>query len=228
VVLKLYASAMTQRRMAIVLGINRKTVVRKFLFAAYLARKEHQRRIEEGELKTSVAQFDEMESFEHTRLKPLSVAIAVRARTGEILDAQVATMSCKGHLAAVALRKYGWRPDTRNTARRNVLSKIRRCSRPWLTVVSDKHPAYPGLIGNLLPHAAHLALSRTSKPDLSISPYRKNQDDPMFTLNYTAAKIRHDLSRMARKVWVTTKKKERLQAHLDLYIAWNNAYRLRA
>lgn len=50
--------------------------------------------------------------------------------------------------------------------------------------------------------------------------------DKMFTLNYTAAKIRNDLSRMARKTWVTTKKAEMLQAHLDLYIAWNNGYKI--
>jgi hypothetical protein len=40
------------------------------------------------------------------------------------------------------------------------------------------------------------------------------------------AKIRNDLSRMARKTWVTTKKAEMLQAHLDLYIAWNNGYKI--
>ena len=33
-------------------------------------------------------------------------------------------------------------------------------------------------------------------------------------------------SRMARRSWVTTKQIERLQAHLDLYIAFNNGYRL--
>jgi len=48
-----------------------------------------------GELKTSLAHFDEMESFEHTKLKPLSIALAVRARTGEIIGAQPAEMMRK-------------------------------------------------------------------------------------------------------------------------------------
>ncbi len=53
---------------------------------------------------------------------------------------------------------------------------------------------------------------------------RRNENDPLFVLNFTAAKIRHDLSRMARKVWVTTKKDSFLQAHLDLYLAYVNGY----
>jgi len=46
----------------------------------------------------------------------------------------------------------------------------------------------------------------------------------MFELNLVAAKIRHDLSRMARKVWVTTKRQVRLQKHLMLFLATQNGY----
>jgi len=227
-VFKLYASGMTQRRMAIVLSVDRKTIVRKFIFVASLARKEHERRIAAGEIKTSFAQFDELETFEHTRLKPLSIAIAVRAKSGEILEAQVATMNCKGHLARVAQQKYGWREDTRNSAREGVLIAVKTCSRDTLGIMSDKHPDYPAIIKKVVPYADHQAVKRTEVVPLSTSADRKNPDATMFTLNYTAAKIRHDLSRMARKVWVTTKRKDRLQAHLDLYIAWNNGYQLAA
>lgn len=154
-VFKLYSSGMTQRRMALVLGVNRKTIVRKFLFAAGLARQEHARRIEAGELKTSFAQFDELETFEHTRLKPLSIAIAVRAKTGEIVEAKVATMNCKGHLASIAQQKYGWRKDTRALAREKVVLAVKACSRNNLGIMSDKHPDYPALIEKLVPNAEH-------------------------------------------------------------------------
>jgi transposase-like protein len=221
-VLHLYASAMTQRRMAICLATNRKTVVRKFLFAAKLARNAHRRRLAAGTLRMSRAQFDEMETFEHTRLKPLSIALAVHATTSELIEARVATMPYRGSLASIARRKYGPRPDTRAAARHAVLRAVRRCSLPALALVTDKHPHYPPLIARLLPFATHIPVSRTAP----LPPDRRNPNDPLFTLNHTAAKIRHDLSRMARRVWVTTKRKERLQAHLDLYIAWNNRYRL--
>ncbi len=101
---------------------------------AALARREHERRIKIGWLKTSVVHFDEMESFEHTRLKPLSIALGVRAKTGEIVDARVAQINCKGRLAPISVRKYGWRQDKRDIARNDVLGSIHQCSREHLLI----------------------------------------------------------------------------------------------
>jgi hypothetical protein len=219
-----YASATTQRRMAKVMRINRKTVVRKFLFMAKLARAEHARRIATGILKTSFAQFDEMETFEHTKLKPLSVAMAVRVKTCEIIAAQVASMECKGHLAGIAHAKYGPRSDTREQARTTVLETLKACAREQLTIHTDEYPGYQGLFARLAPHAVHEAF-KSAKAD-PMSGNRRNVEDKLAQINLVSAKFRHDLSRMARRTWVTTKRPDRLQAHLDLYIAFNNGYRL--
>ena len=214
---------MSQRRIAIVAGTTRKTVGRKFLFTAMLARQEHESRIAGGKLKTGLAQFDEMETFEHTRMKPVTVAIAVRAKTGEILGIRCAELGYKGPLAAMARQKYGYREDKSASAVQGVLETLQRCARSNLKVVTDANPRYRLCIPRALPGATHAFVKRCfEKTD------RKNKDDALFTLNYTAAKIRNDLSRMARKTWVTTKKLDRLQAHMDLYIAWNNGYRLAA
>ena len=71
-----------------------------------LARQEHESRIAGGKLKTGLAQFDEMETFEHTRMKPVTVAIAVRAKTGEILGIRCAELGYKGpHNSGPILRK---------------------------------------------------------------------------------------------------------------------------
>lgn len=227
-VFKWYASSTTQRRIAKVLGVNRKTVVRKFMFVAGLARKEHERFIKEGELKTSFVQFDEVETFEHTRLKPVSVTAAVRVKTGEIIEARVAVMRCKGHLARVSNEKYGLRDDTRRAARVEVLRKVGACSASekagGLTIYSDGKLAYPAIARHVVPHASFETYkSIRARP---MSGNRRNKDDKLFAINLVAAKLRHDLSRMARKSWVTTKSIDRLQAHLDLYIAFNNGYRL--
>lgn len=74
-----------------------------------------------------------------------------------------------------------------------------------------------------MPHAG-LKQFEDVRPKRTQTANRKNQYDKLFAVNHTAAKIRHDLSRMTRKVWVTTKKVEMLQAPLDLYIAWTNGY----
>ena len=48
----------------------------------------------------------------------------------------------------------------------------------------------------------------------------------MWRLNHTCAKLRHHLSRLKRKTWATTKNRKFLQMHLDLFIAYQNKYKL--
>lgn len=208
--------------MAIVLGCNRKTVIRKFLFMAGLARQEHERRLHSGELKTSYIQMDEMLTFEHTKLKPISIALAVRAKTGEILEAQASQMNYLGLPAPVALNKYGPRENLSHIAVEDCLLSIKKCSKNHLTIETDKKKSYSGQIKKHLPHSTHVPM----KGRRPFYEGNKDPNKPLFTLNYTCAKIRNDLSRMARKTWVTTKALWALQAHLDLYIAFNNGYKL--
>jgi hypothetical protein len=66
---------------------------------------------------------DEMETFEKTKLKPLSIALAV-TEGGRLVETQVAEMRCKGHLAEISFIKYGDREDTRKEACRKVLQQV--------------------------------------------------------------------------------------------------------
>jgi hypothetical protein len=59
-------------------------------------------------------EFDDMETFEHTKLKPLSVTLAVQYQTRRILGFQVSQMPAKGLLAQKAFEKYGYREDKRS------------------------------------------------------------------------------------------------------------------
>jgi len=54
--------------------------------------------------------------------------------------------------------------------------------------------------------------------------FTQNIKDPMFELNLVVTKTRHNLSRMARKVWVIAKRAERLQKHLMLFMAYHNEH----
>ena len=219
-IFKLYASNMTQRRIAKVLGINKNTVPVKFMFLAEKARKIHNTKLSTGKINTSLVQFDEMETFEHTRMKPLSIALAVKAKDGTIIDARVATMNAKGHLAAKSREKYGWFTDTRHVACTQVAQSILKCSGGWdVKVISDSKRAYP----NLLKIDKRITVEQVLSPK---GKTRKGELNPMFWLNHICARIRLDLSRMGRKTWATTKKMDALQTHLDLYIAWHNKYDL--
>jgi hypothetical protein len=84
-------------------------------------------------------------------------------------------------------------------------------------------------VGSYLPGAELVQVkNRGGRLKRLLNAKRRNVKDPMFELNLVAAKIRHDLSRMARKVWVTTKRQDRLQKHLLLFLASQNGYSIKA
>lgn len=224
-IFKWYVAGTTQRRMAIVMGINRKTVVRKFLYMAEEARAHHEKRLKEGKWKTGYVQFDEMETFEHTRLKPLSIALAVRPKTAEVIEAQVGLMKFHGRATSLSRDRYGWVFDTRDASREDVLLSIKKIAKDDITIVTDKKTDYPQVIQRVIPNAKIVQVKRGRKK--TIYDERQNEDDDLFVINYVSAQIRHDLSRMMRKSWVTTKKAFMLQAHLDLFIAWKNKYAIK-
>jgi transposase-like protein len=224
---KLLASSVTQRRSAKVLGVNRKTVVRKFHWMAFEALMVHSETVRTGGIQTSYVQFDEMESYEHTKLKPVTIAVAVRPKTGEIIDIEVAAIPASGHLADLSVRKYGRRPDNGYMAREGVLRSVTRCAKPGLTIATDGHPAYPGLVERWCPGARLKTCVRVNESPIARRERGKKVPDPLFWANHIAARLRADISRLVRRTWSTTKREWCLQEHLSLYIAWNNGYDLK-
>ncbi len=228
-IFELYSSSTSQRRLAKYLKTDRKTIARKFIWLAEWAEREHKKKLSELPA-SSVFQFDEMESFEHTRLKPLSISVAVDASFSKVIALQVGTLGYKGRMASFALSKYGPRIDTSEEAVLRALSSIKiHCESKNIanpSLITDAKSTYPRLIKGVLPDALHTAVKveKISMAQRLFRKGRRNEKDPLFVLNFTAAKIRHDLSRMARKVWVTTKKSSFLQAHLNLYLAYVNGY----
>ena len=236
---KLLSSGVTLRRCAEVLNIARVTVVRKFTWLARRARKSHAEFLASGKANSTYIQFDEMETFAGNKMKPLSIALAVRAKTGQIIAARVGAMNCHGKLAPLAQSLYGMRVDTRDRARKHVLKMAGAITRPpakdstkpkpILTIATDGNSVYGPLIKKVLPnaeHQVHVGGRNKKKLQQQQPPGKKHQRpfDPLFTLNHICARIRADLSRMARRTWATTKRMWALQYHLDIYLAYNNGY----
>lgn len=228
-VFRLYCSGTTQRRIAILLGINVKTVVRKFLFLSTNAQEEHLKRLRQKAFDITQVQFDEMLSFEHTRLKPLSIALAVQSDNYKIIEVQVAQSHYQGRLSAIALKKYGPRKDQSKEARIHVLKTLESQIRTTCHITADAKPHYPLEVREYFPKASLKQIkNRGNRLKRLLQARRRNIKDPMFGLNLVAAKIRHDLSRMGRKVWTTTKKADRLQRQLMLFVAYQNNYSIAA
>ena len=104
IVTKLLTACVSQREAARVLGINVKTVVRKFRFAGKTALDI----LNEENLKHPKArevEFDDLETFEHTKLKPLSVPVMVEFKSRRILAFEVCQMPAKGKLALFTLAR---------------------------------------------------------------------------------------------------------------------------
>lgn len=210
------------RRTALVVGVNRTTIERKMTWLADRARAIHDEHLENGGLETSLVQFDELQTFEHTRLKPVSVAVAIRAKTGEIIDVDVAMMASFGPMVRRTRELYPeWR-EARLGARESVFRSVAKCAKPGVTVRTDKDRRYPAIIERLIPGAMveqHLSPGNDDHPC-------PDGFDPMFKLNHLFAKMRQDLSRLFRSTWATTKTLAGLHNHLMLYVAWQNGYQI--
>lgn len=105
--LKLLASGVSQRRAAILLSIHRTTVERKLPFLAHRCRKWNNRELNKLRGRIYNIQIDDLITKENSKLKPLSVSLAVDEDRRKILALEVSKIPAFGHLSAPALKKYG-------------------------------------------------------------------------------------------------------------------------
>lgn len=220
---KLLGMNFTQRAAARFLKINKTTVARKqnFLSIQCLNR---QRKYLRNKYKKSLleVQFDEMESFEHSKMKPLSIALAVCAQTREILDLQVRVMPAKGRLAKKSRAKYGKRADDRADGMKELFANIDEYVAEKAIFTSDKNPKYPRWLRRHSKDWLHKTVKGQRGCIVGQGELKKTRFDPIFSLNHTCAMIRANVSRLIRKTWVTTKKMHCLQEHLYIYMDNHN------
>jgi len=108
--------------------MNRKTFVRKFILMGLRAKDKLLNENKKLYPKAVHIQFDDMETFEHTKCKPLSITLAVEEKTRRILDYQVSQMPAKGLLAEISRKKYGLKlinPSRTNLISTNDWNKLR-------------------------------------------------------------------------------------------------------
>ena len=218
---KLLCSGVSQRRAAILLNISRTTVVRKLLFLAAQARLRLEEQLK-SKPPVTVIQFDDMETFEHTKCKPLSITLAVVEGERRILGFEVSKMPPKSVLAEIARKKYGPRPDERPEGRKRLFEKIKPFVHPEAVIKSDQNPHYPKDVKRFFPRATHKTYKGRRGCVVGQGELKSGGFDPLFSFNHTAAKLRADINRLFRRTWCTTKKAERLAAHLAIYAVFHN------
>lgn len=219
---RLLVSGVSQRRAALILNLNRTTVVRKFRFLAAISRLTFQHALERSPLATTV-EFDDMETFEHSKCKPLSITLAVESKSRRILGFRVSRMPAKGTLAHTARKKYGPRPDERPKARKELFSHIKPFIAIGAEIKSDQNPHYPKDVKAFFPLSQHRAFKGRRGCVVGQGELKRGGFDPLFSLNHTCAKLRADINRLFRRTWCTTKIPERLADHIAIYAEFHNA-----
>ena len=219
----LLCSGVSQRRAAKILRVNPKTIVRTFRFLASQARIKHELWINQYQnYPLTSIQFDDLETSEHTKCKPLSVALAVDPIHRKILDFQVSQMPAKGLLTRKAIKKYGYRPDKRSVGWNQLMKNLKSYVVANATFTSDENPHYPKHVFKHHPTAKHIQVPGGRGAITGQGELKQLKFDPLFSLNHTCAMLRANLNRLFRKTWCTTKTKQGLLDHLALYVVYHN------
>ncbi len=211
----------SQREAARILRINPKTVVRKFRFVSSTA-KEELYSLNKNYAPSVEVEFDDLETFEHTKCKPLSVTLMVEYKTRRILGFEVSQMAAKGKLAEIARKKYGPRADHRAQARKKLFSEVKVLVAENAVIRSDSNPYYLNDVKKFFPDATYETILGARGAITGQGELKKIKWDPIFSLNHTCAMLRAHINRLFRKTWCTTKKKDQLEGHIAIYALEHN------
>ncbi|MBM4253319.1 MAG: IS1 family transposase [Deltaproteobacteria bacterium] len=230
-VMRSLMESVSQRGCSRMLGCRPVTVARKVIRLGaraefHLKARNSQDLVDGSE---TIAVFDEMETFEHSKCKPVSIALAVSASTRQVLAVSAAQMPANGLLKDVALKRYGPRKDHRRESLEAVLKEVARLC-PSLTVLkSDQCPRYRRIVKKIFPKpVVHQAFKGRRGCVVGQGELKRGGRDPLFALNHTCAMFRDRIKRLARRTWCTTKKIDRLNCLLNIYAWWHNQLVTRA
>ena len=216
------------RRSAIILGVDKKTIARRLPFLAKKCRRLNQEHLQSLKGRVFNIQIDDLITKENSKLRPLSVSIAVDETRRVILGAEVSQIPAFGHLSKLAVKKYGYRKDTHFEGLDRLFKKIAPILSEEVLVKSDEHQRYPSYVSGYLPKAKHLTFKSERACVAGQGELKKVHFDPLFVINHTCAMLRGNVNRLIRKTWCTTKDPLRLKDHLDVFIYFYNQVLLKS
>lgn len=215
------SKGMSQRGCAEVLGVDPKTISRRVWRFGRCA-KNHLRKLQKSNLNIESVTFDEMETFEHTKLKPLTIPLAVDTKTRKILALGVGKIAAKGHLASLGRSKYGYRKCERKKTLSKMFEQLGELTSKNCLFLSDESQHYPNILKSYFKSSEHRRYKGRKPAVVGQGEMKKGGFDPLFSLNQTAAMFRDNIKRLGRRTWCTTKRIDRLLDFLHMYAFYHN------
>lgn len=223
VIFRLICSGLSQRRCALIVGVKPEAISRRVTLFGLASQRnlDHYRHTRQ---KVSKLLIDELETFEHTKCKPLTVPIAVESGSRKILSLDVGQIAAKGHLAEISRKKYGYRRCERTKVLNSVFKDLKKCCVKDVTIQSDQSHHYPKKIRQHFPAASHLTCKGRRGCTVGQGELKRGGFDPLFTLNHSYAMFRDNLKTLARRTWCTVKRPDGLRSLLYMYAWFHNLY----
>ena len=154
---KLFVSNVSMRRIARLLNVHLITVARKKKFLGMRAMEfnlNSLKKLSPEDLKE--IQFDDLITFEHTKLKQVAVPVIVVKKTRKIIGIDACRIPTSGLLAEKARRKYGIRPNEHPETLQALFESLRGIIPPQATFTSDSHTSYAPILKRVFPEAHHV------------------------------------------------------------------------
>ena len=216
-------SGVSQRRAAFIFQVVPRTIARRVKKFGDICEK-NLINYREKRAKVNEVEFDELETFIHTKLKPVTIPIAVEKKTRKVLALSIGNIGAKGHLKQISIQKYGRRPSERISALKTMAKDLQSCTASNVRLGSDKCPLYPKLVREFFSEATHYTCKGSRGAIVGLGELKKTVFDPIFTLNHTYAMFRDNLKTLSRRTWATAKRKDRLLLLLNIYAWFHNLW----
>ena len=225
-----FVSKVTQRQAARNLACTRKTVVHRLRLLAQHSRDFHGQVLERARAGGGLRgdfQLDELETFETSRrLCPVTMPVMIELHSYFVLHVEVAPLPPRGKPRRKELERRLERERAEGRRRSGSRDAVERCfrvlasvrtSQPDLWISTDHKSTYGPLLRMVMPPVYHHARHSSTA--------RRDRANPLFPINHTLAMLRDGLSRLVRRSWGASKRREWLERHAWVWIAYRNYIR---
>jgi transposase-like protein len=170
---------------------------------------------------------DEEETYEWKSIRPLTVPLLIEHQTWFLVAAtagSIRRLAPRGTKRRARQerdeRRAGKRVDEGRACVERVLHELARRIAGGLTLRSDEKTSYRTRLARVFGQGRVEHLTTSGRAP-------RTHHNPLFAINSTIAMSRDYCGRLRRRSWLVSKKKERLQNHLHIYIAYRNYVRRR-